>query len=471
LRKLEATLFALLLPLIFLGAMTPYPLLVAVMVLTAVAALLQVFIEKFRWQMIPAYALAVALLASAALHIGPCRALSFALVLAWLLGLFLAVAFPVFRLPKPGGPHPVGTRVRHFVSTSRKDPFKPDLPRQLMLQLWYPAESAACSVALYRQRASLTFRSARFALVRTSSFLNAPVSTTSGQLPLLIFVPSWRGYREECTALCQELASHGYLVIGVDHPGLTARVVFPDGQIQEAVDLPGEDYSSDESRDAFVRAAELQVAVRAADVGNLLDQIAQWVVNDPDGFFTRSVDMNRIGIFGYSIGGSTSCELCSTDPRIRAGVNLGGLVVGECLRTGPRVPFLFLFDDDPAISPATLNDPSSTRRRAAAFGVAQVSKMKNMLSRASGAWMRLPGTAHSDLSDVPFFSPFRILRRAGILPRKRLAGTICVAVHAFFEQHLNSGPGLPVQHLRSIFPGCEVQIFPGNADGSSDGAR
>ena len=436
-----------------------------IIVLGSVAiAFAHLSIERFRWQMIPAYSLVATcagwfLLPVPAMFAAP---VTLALLAVWLLGLLFCIAYPVFRLPKPTGKYCVGTQIRYFSSETRLDPFGEDTKtmRELMLQVWYPADPlTGASRASYRPAKSVTFRNGRFALAKTNSRLDAPFVSGETRHPILLFVPSWRGQRQECTALAEEFSSRGYVVIGIDHPSLSQRVVLPDGRIRLAVDMPGEDYSSDAALKAFVTSAEFQVSVRLADVREVLDLVERWAENDSGQIFTHRLDTNHTGICGFSIGGSTACEACGVETRLRAGLNLGGLVVGKCLTSGPQKPFLFIFDDDPAINPVNLDHQDSARRRAAAFGAAQVTAMCQMLERHGGYWLRIPGTTHSDLSDVPFFSPFRWIRKGGRANRKYVWQIIRSTSVEFFEQHLKSNVSIPFVSFATIFPDVELRPF------------
>src|SRR5215212_1514839 len=84
-------------------------------------AVAQVLVEGPRWQMLPAYALG-------------------ALGLA--ISLVLPIMLPVFRFPHPSGPYEIGTLTYHWVDTDRPEVFTadPDDHRELMVQIWYPAE-------------------------------------------------------------------------------------------------------------------------------------------------------------------------------------------------------------------------------------------------------------------------------------------------------------------------------------------
>lgn len=50
----------------------------------------------------------------------------------------LVTIMPVFQLPKPTGPFEVGMNSRHLIDDSRHD--SKQKARELMIQIWYPAE-------------------------------------------------------------------------------------------------------------------------------------------------------------------------------------------------------------------------------------------------------------------------------------------------------------------------------------------
>lgn len=43
-------------------------------------------------------------------------------------------------LPKPTGPYAIGTISYHLIDQNRNDPHAPGAKRELMVQVWYPAE-------------------------------------------------------------------------------------------------------------------------------------------------------------------------------------------------------------------------------------------------------------------------------------------------------------------------------------------
>jgi predicted dienelactone hydrolase len=380
--------------------------------------------ESCRWQMAPAYFLAFGLVLYECLHrlVGfhePAMA-GVAAVLLILAAIVLGVLLPVFRLPAPTGPYPVGTQTRHLVDESRDDPFsdRPGGRRELMIQIWYPADvSSSGQLAPYRERTITTFKSAHFALVKSHSLLQARLSPLQERYPVLLYTPSWSGTRTECTTQVEELASHGYVVVGIDHPYSASAVAFPDGQIARRKFVGDEDYSSPAAVDAFVKTADQQVKLRAQDASFVLDTLERLQASDPLGLFAGKLDLARVGIFGYSLGGGSAAQACWLDRRFKAGLDMGGMVAGESARLGTFAPFCFMFEGlyehPPYVQGADLSGVSAYKRRDIEFARKQFAMMKQSLSRFGGAWLVIDGLRHIDFCDSPFYSP---LRRGSVNP-------------------------------------------------------
>ena len=61
---------------------------------------------------------------------------------------------------------------------------------------------------------------------------------------------------------------------------------------------------------------------RAEDIRFVLDETAKWNTNDP--MFKGHLDLDQVGIFGFSFGGGTTSAACAQEPRIKAGLSLDG---------------------------------------------------------------------------------------------------------------------------------------------------
>jgi predicted dienelactone hydrolase len=179
----------------------------------------QVLWEGWRWQMLPAYVSLIALIPLFSVQGPGARIL---LIASLLLGGAVSAAagciFPVFTLPMPRGPYQVGTFVRHLIDRGRHERHaaSPTAPRELMIQVWYPAKHAPGVRAWYRDPRMNTLKSAHFRLVKTHSYWNLPVADEPAVFPVLLFSPSSSGFRSQNTFEVEELVSQGYIVVAID---------------------------------------------------------------------------------------------------------------------------------------------------------------------------------------------------------------------------------------------------------------
>lgn len=240
-------------------------------------------------------------------------------VVAVAAGLAPAVATePVsMTLPGPTGPHPVGTTELHLVDRHRIDPWT-GAPRELMVSVWYPAarngaparQFPPAVAAYYDQNAGVPPGTADFAGTVTHSRTGA--RRLPGRWPVILYSPGGNHSRFLGTTLVEDLASRGYVVVGMDHTPVSP-VQFPD-----RVELP---------RRGVDAAAVLRERVR--DTSFVLDELG----------------LTRVGMVGHSMGGFTTAEAMLTEPRIAAGVNLDGSMdprFGQAAVQGVTRPFLLM---------------------------------------------------------------------------------------------------------------------------------
>jgi Platelet-activating factor acetylhydrolase, isoform II len=131
-------------------------------------------------------------------------------------------------LPEPTGPGPVGTTSLWLTDTSRPDPWVAGVSaRELMVSLWYPAVPSDGRRARYMTPAEselqLTSRGITgvppdtLSTVETNAAVDARPAGQPGSLPLVVLSPGFTNSRSTLTALAEDLASHGYVVAGIDH--------------------------------------------------------------------------------------------------------------------------------------------------------------------------------------------------------------------------------------------------------------
>jgi predicted dienelactone hydrolase len=66
--------------------------------------------------------------------------------------------------------------------------------------------------------------------VRTNAADGAEPGGASARCPLVVLSPGFTSPRSTLTALAEDLASHGYVVAGIDHTYESYATAFPDGR-------------------------------------------------------------------------------------------------------------------------------------------------------------------------------------------------------------------------------------------------
>jgi len=244
-------------------------------------------------------------------------------------------------LPLPTGPHPVGTAPLHLVDTSRPDPVAgPGHHRELMASVWYPARDVRryplapwTSPAVSRALLTNADFPADIAVAPlTAGREAAPVLRTGRRLPVVVFSHGAHDHRADTTIVVQELASHGYVVVTVDHT-YDAFSQFPGGRLT----VPSDDSTPrDFARD--IRFVLDVVEGLAAGRNPDADQRPL-----PAGLL-GALDPQRIGMFGWSKGATATAFVMSEDQRVRAGLSFDG-PMQPTVTTGLDRPFMLMTAD------------------------------------------------------------------------------------------------------------------------------
>ncbi len=301
--------------------------------LLVLVAAAQLGLEGFRWQLWPLFLGAVGLIALNLFQLD--KKWRFTLlglsVLFSGISLTLGILTPV---PSPypiSGPHPVGTREIHLVDPDRVELYgeDPTAPRELMVQVWYPAapeksdrraswmpgiQSAAPAIAEKLDLPSFTLDHLKY--VNANAFWEAPFLISEEPYPLLIFSHGWEGFKEQNIYQVEELASHGYVVVGINHTYGAIHTLFPDGR-QVAVNhdaLP--DGVSDQEYD---RASDILSHQWSEDIDLVLDVLTELNQSKEQEWIPAgSLDLDKVGVFGHSTGGGAAVRFCLTDVRCQA---------------------------------------------------------------------------------------------------------------------------------------------------------
>ena len=333
---------------------------------TALAlALLQIVIEGYRWQMIPAYVLVVSGLLRNWRKTGETAqdsrwrktvrlAGGAAGMMAWLTALLLGLGIPVFRDPTPSGPYRVGTARLYFLDVSRQDPLAPNpgTPRELLVVCWYPADVPPgvhperfwpdAPVSAPRLAKLLHLPPFNFLqhlrLVHSHSYPNTPVARAQSRYPVLLFSHGYASTPWQNTVQMEELARHGFIVFSIGHTYESVAISFPGGRVAPLNRARTEAMTRDRSKLNAVIVQSLSLWV--ADTRYVLDELAR-IDAEPGTRFSHRLDLSRVGVFGMSFGGATAGAFCAQDPRCKAGMNMDGFQHGALREHRLAVPFLY----------------------------------------------------------------------------------------------------------------------------------
>ncbi|MER0246909.1 alpha/beta hydrolase, partial [Streptomyces sp. HSW2009] len=362
------------------------------------------------------------------------------------------------RLPAPSGPYPVGARVLHLVDPGRADPWRPGVRREVMATVWYPARGgagrppvpqmtarAAASFADWAPRLHpglLPATGVDWAGTLTHARRDAPVRA-GRRRPVLLYTPGGGEPRTLGTCLAEELASHGSIVVTIDHPGDASAVEFPDGTLRES------EFRGDPRADPELFAAV--IAVRIADVRFVLDRLLAAADGTapragrralPRGL-ARAIDPHRVGVYGHSAGGTTAAQALYDDRRIAAAVNLEGHLSHPGTpagHPGPLFPVAAYGVDRPLLLVGTDGFRDAEYERSWSAMLAH--------PRGRTTWRQLSAAHHATLTDHAALAPQ--LQRAGLITEAQRNALVGAApptrsipllrhlVRGFFARHLGA---------------------------------
>ncbi|MDR3574408.1 MAG: hypothetical protein P4L50_11125 [Anaerolineaceae bacterium] len=295
-----------------------------------------------------------------------------ALVLA--IGAFLAVLAvsrsQTLHLPTPTGRNQVGRRIFDWVDQKRIDPLadQANLKRELAVWVWYPAQPDASSKpAPYLpagwaqarnkdQGIGILIESGMDRIV-TNSYEDAPLWNETAKFPILIMQPGMGPSIPDYTVLAENLASHGYIVVGLNTTYTSNVVEFPDTRPildnSSAAGYSGGRVMLRSARGTIpdsANSAQVQqigndiMAVWAQDVIFAMNQLQSLNADASSPFYQR-LDLEAIGVFGHSFGGATAIAVCQKDSRCKAGADLDGTPFSSESQTAIPRPFLFMTED------------------------------------------------------------------------------------------------------------------------------
>ncbi len=424
---------------------------------------LQFLVEGFRWQLWGLYGVALGMVLGDVL-VGERELVSYQRirrVVLGLVGIILVVApawaLPVVELPPPTGPYQIATATFEIRSPDRLEVYgpKPGQDRRLMAQVWYPGRVPEGAELLSPWIADLEVVGS--ALSQTMGvpgfFLDYTAYTSShsyeravpyqGQIPVVIYSHGWRLFRNSALYQMESLASHGYLVIAVDHTYGSVATVFPDGETArlDPEALPDPDEVGDE---AFEEAAVRLLETYSEDLRLVIRSLEQGT-SGPFGSLAAIADMDRLGIYGHSLGGGAAVRTCLVETVCGVVAALDGWVE----------PI-----DSSELS-GELNIPSMFIRSDPWRELENDQVLRGLVERSNRRtyWIGIQDTVHSDLTIAPVLTPLGSrLGLRGAMPAAQVFAIIDRYLVSFFDRHLLGVGGRDITEAPP--PGVLFELIP-----------
>src|SRR6266849_5607367 len=369
-------------------------------------------------------------------------------------------------LPRPTGAFAVGRAIYDWTDDANVDTLAPvaGTKRELLVWIWYPAPAGQSSADDYLP-APLRVEVERdlgavlgglltrdLSKVHPHSVGNADVSSQQRTYPVVIMRAGASSEVWNYSTLAEDLASHGYIVVGFDAPYRTSVVVFPDGRAMRRTPENNAELCEGQEPAQQARCVNRVLTAWIADIGFVLDRLERLNTSDASGKFTGRLDMTRVGVFGHSFGGATALQFCHDDPRCNAGIDVDGQPFGSVIQDGLRQPFMFLMSDHSRES-----DPESRQI------MANIQSIYDHLPPNGRLRIVIGGANHCLFSDdgalLKSHIVMRMLRALGVVGlagRRQLAVTV-YCLHGFFDAYLKGTSVSPLKISSPLYP--EIQIL------------
>jgi len=359
-------------------------------------------------------------------------------------------------LPEPRGPFGVSRLTETWTDEHRADPFV-DAPSESLTELavwiWYPSEKAPDLGAadylppewrheLEARQNLMSSLTKDLSAIHPHSVLDGPISKKQPSYPLVILRGGLGAPVVNYTILAEDLASHGYVVVGFDAPYRTTAVVFPGKRV---VTRPSNLDPENLGKEAQDRLMAHLLTAWVSDIGFVLDRLKQ--LNESTGSrFLGKLDLQKVGIVGHSLGGAAAAQFSHDDSRCVAGIDLDGALSDNVVKEGLRGPFMFLLSDHRGAK-----DPVDLQI------AADIKSVCDRMPPESGMALSIQGANHFSFSDQMLLRNQAVVsvvqRVMGLrLESRRGLEIAAETVHRFLDVHLKGAPASSIHALLKEYP-------------------
>lgn len=277
-----------------------------------------------------------------------------------LLGILWYISPILKPFPDLTGKYQIGTNSIAWTDPERIETYASNSneKRSVMVRFWYPADYTSCAQPYFYLGQKLPYFQKAFAAlynipewattwlfpnnISTHACIDAPIASTKNKYPVILFSHGLGALPSDMyVAILENLASNGYIVVGIDHPYFNLLTLYPNGTV--VTSQPFNDQFNNACAQEQQEIQNKAIDIYKADMKFVLDQLAL-LNNDQTSPFYQKFDLEHIGVMGHSAGGTAAIEFCRIDTRCKAMIDLDGWydqVIGyEPLTT----PMLLLFE-------------------------------------------------------------------------------------------------------------------------------
>ncbi len=323
------------------------------------------------------------------------------------------ILFPKHEEPRVTGTHEVCVMMDTWEDENRKETYsKEDETRSVTVKFWYPKED--------------------------------------GNYPLVVFSHGATGMIDSNYSTCKELASNGYVVASIGH---TYQAIFVKDVNGKITPISGEFYnqvmksngSDDPDHERVVYDYSRKwMEVRTGDVNFVLDTIISKCKAKEEDVFCR-INLDKIGLFGHSLGGATAVAVGRQRNDIDAVINLEGSMWGEYegYENGQ-----YIINDEPYQIP--LLDVNSGAIYEAAKSIKNGEYVNFYVGRNAADFREvvIQNISHLNFTDLPLVSPI-LAKLLGIQDvntnAKECIETINDMIRHYFDYYLKDTEELMVE--------------------------
>ena len=263
------------------------------------------------------------------------------------------------------------------------------------------------------------------------------ITTPPGRFPIILYISGWDGNRTDNTFAARSLASHGYVVAAIDDIGADIARERTRVEPNNRTAFQDLDFSSEAGVAKFRDAAKIRLHLMVRKTLAVLNGLAANRTK-PNSPILATVQFDRVGIFGFSFGGTVAAEVTRHDKRFVAVANMDGWLFGEAAIHGIETPYLSFNSDFPNIQQVAKTGRFA-KKMAARWTIADRGLQERQLQRPDAYILYFRNVEHSDFTDTLFApslkSYIKFWRRTN-KQRLELKITFDTYLEAFFGHYL-----------------------------------